>query len=99
MAATILNWVLGLLTLLLGGTNIVTLVQLRSLRAKGTYEAESVQIENLRRIIETNGEEIARLSVRLKAQEDKTDECGKKCEERLDRLEKHYKELLEKHNK
>lgn len=97
MAATILNWVLGVLTLLLGGTNIVTLVQLRSLRAKGTYEAESVQIENLRRIIETNGEEIARLSVRLKAQEDKTDECGKKCEERLDRLEKHYKELLEKH--
>ncbi len=95
MAATILNWVLGLLTLILGGTNIVTLVQLKSLRAKGAFEAESVQIANLRQIIETNGQEIARLSARLKVQEDKTDECGKKCEERLDRLERHYKELLE----
>ena len=99
MAATVLNWILGVLTLLLGGTNIVTLVQLKSLRAKGTYEAESVHIQNLQAAVQTLQSENERIENRLKAQEAKTDECGKKCEERLDRLEKHYKELLEMQSK
>lgn len=96
MAAAVLNWILGILTLLLGGTNIVTLVQLKSLKAKGNYEAESVHIQNLQAAVATLQAENERMERRLKAQEDKTDECGKRCEERLDQLEKHYKELLEK---
>lgn len=86
MATTVLNWILGILTLLLSGTNIVTFVQLKSLKAKGAYEAESVQIANLKEIIHTNGEEIQRLSQRLEAYEKKYDECGKRCQEEIERI-------------
>ena len=94
MAATILNWVLGVLTLIFGGTTLVTLVQLKSLRKKGSYEAESVGIQNLQNVIHLQGEEIARLSDRLQAQEHKTAECGQRCEERITRLQEQYDALI-----
>lgn len=87
MSQQIVTWVLGVLATILGGTNLVTLVQLRSLRAKGVHEAEAAHIANLQTIIHEQGDEISRLSIRLEAQEKKTAECGRECEERIARLQ------------
>lgn len=86
--------ILSVITLLLGGTNVVTFVQLKSLRRKGEGEADSVAIHNLQDVINLQGQEIARLSNRLQAQEDKTDECGKRCEDRITALQSKYESII-----
>lgn len=102
MSSQVLTWVLGILATILGGTNLVTIVQLRSVRAKGNYEAESVQIKNLNTIIDLTREEVQRLSSRLKAQEEeteaqkqKTSECGKRCEEQIAALQEQHNKFIE----
>lgn len=94
MGSQVLTWALGILATILGGTNLVTLVQLRSLRAKGAYEAEAAHITNLQSVIHSQGEEIGRLSTRLEAQENKTTECGKRCEERIEALQEQYDKII-----
>lgn len=86
--------VLSILTLLLTGTNIVTLVQLRSLRRKASYEADSVKIGNLQTIIGLQGEEIKRLSGRTEYLENKVQECGARCEERIVVLQQQYNDMV-----
>lgn len=86
--------ILSILTLLLGGTNIVTLAQLRSLRRKAGYEADALKIANLQKIIDVLEGEVTRLAGRLEAQENKTEECGKRCEERIAALQDRYESIV-----
>lgn len=94
MSQQILTWALGVIATILTGTNIATLVQLRSIRAKGVHEAEAAHITNLQTVIHEQGGEISRLSERLEAQEKKTSECGAKCEERITALQAQYDKII-----
>ena len=63
--ATVLNWILGCLTTLLGGANIFQWITLRSYKRVKEAEADRQEIENLRTIINTMQAEIGRLQTRL----------------------------------
>ena len=65
MVEQIVIWALGILTTLFGGLNIFQWLTLRSYKRVKVYEADRAEIENLRKIIETNQAEIGRLSQRL----------------------------------
>lgn len=95
MASTVLNWILGVLTILFAGTNIVTLVQLKSLKRKGSYEADAVRINNLQTIIDLQGEEIKRLNQRQLESETRCDEKCRRYEERIEELTNKYNSLAD----
>ena len=60
-----LNIILPIITVLLGGTNIVQLVNNRQLRRKMAAEGEQAEIQSLQLIINGNVAEIKRLQERL----------------------------------
>ena len=60
-----LNIILPIITVLLGGTNIVQLVNNRQLRRKMAAEGEQAEIQSLQLIINGNVTEIKRLQERL----------------------------------
>ena len=91
---TIAEIILSIITLLLGGTNIVTFVTLRSLKRKGNYEADGAGIANLQTVIDLQGSEIKRLSERLTAAEKKNEEDREKYEARIARLQEQYDSLV-----
>lgn len=89
-----LTTILGIVTTLLAGTNIVTLVTLRSVRRKGTYEADAVRIDNLQKIIDLQGKEIERLNTR---QVENEQHCNEKClhyEQKIEELQAKYDSLV-----
>ena len=61
MTEQILTWVLGILTTLFGGLNIFQWITLRSYKRVKAAEADRMEIENLRLVIQTMQGEIARL--------------------------------------
>lgn len=63
--------ILSLLTLLLGSGNLVQFVQMRELKRKSSAEAYQLEIDSLRKIIESNQKEIARLSTNYGELQDK----------------------------
>ena len=65
MAATILTWVLGILTTLFGGLNIFQWITLRSYKRVKAAEADRMEIDNLRSVIDSMQAEIGRLRTRL----------------------------------
>lgn len=88
------TWILGIITTLLTGTNIVTLVTLRSVRRKGSYEADAVRIDNLQKIIDLQGKEIERLTTR---QLESETHCNEKCqhyEQKIEELQNKYDSLV-----
>lgn len=84
---TTIETILSILVTLLGGTNIVTLAQLTSLKRKGSAEADQAQITSLTMIIEANQKEIARQNDRIIALESDKQEWQTK-----------YNDLYEKYN-
>ena len=88
------TWILGIITTLLTGTNIVTLVTLRSMRRKGSYEADSVRIDNLQKIIDLQVKEVERLNTR---QLESETHCNEKClhyEQKIEELQAKYNSLV-----
>ena len=61
----ILNFVLGILTILFGGLNLFQLLTFRAYKRQKNAEADSAEIESLSKIIKQNQEEIGRLNQRL----------------------------------
>lgn len=61
MTETILTWVFGILSTLFGGLNIFQWVTLRSYKRVKAAEADRMEIENLRLVIESMQGEIKRL--------------------------------------
>lgn len=94
MTAATLNFILSMVTILLTGTNIVSLVQIKSLKRKGGAEADRAEIDNLLAIITMQGNEIERLSKRLSQQEEKNDNDRKHYEERITAMQNQYDVLL-----
>ena len=64
-SATILNWVLGIVTTLLGGLNIFQLLTFNAYKRQRNAEADQEEIKSLSEIIRQNQAEIGRLSERL----------------------------------
>ena len=65
----VLTWILGILTTLFGGLNIFQWITLRSYKRIKAAEADKLEIENLRLVIQTMKEEIARLQERVEKAE------------------------------
>ena len=65
MAATVLTWILGILTTLFGGLNIFQWITLRSYKRVKAAEADRMEIDNLRSVIDSMQAEIGRLRTRL----------------------------------
>lgn len=63
--------ILTILTTLLGGGNIIQLVQLRQLKARHSAETETVAIKNMQLVIESMQAEINRLNKRVVELEDR----------------------------
>lgn len=61
MTEQIITWVLGILTTLFGGLNIFQWITLRSYKRVKAAEADRMEIENLRLVIQTMQGEISRL--------------------------------------
>lgn len=62
---TLAEILLTIATTLLGGTNILQLIQAKQLKAKLATETESVAIANMQHVIETMREEIDRLNTKV----------------------------------
>lgn len=62
---TIWEIILTIITTLLGGTNILQLIQAKQLKAKLATETESVAIANMQHVIETMRAEIDRLNTKV----------------------------------
>ena len=65
MTEQILTWVLGILTTLFGGLNIFQWITLRSYKRVKAAEADRMEIDNLRNVIDGMQAEIGRLRERL----------------------------------
>lgn len=59
--ATIINWALGIVATLFGGLNIFQWITLKSYKRVKEAEADRMEIENLRLVIQTMQGEIQRL--------------------------------------
>ena len=81
--------ILTIVTALLGGTNIVQLVNNRALRRKMEAEGEQEEIKSLQLIIDGNKEEISRL-------QDRVETLEKQYNELVDRYIKLQNELIQK---
>lgn len=71
--------ILGILTLLLTGTNIISLTQIRQLRRKTSAEADQAQIQTLNLIISSQSKEIQRLNDRVVDLETKYNALYDRC--------------------
>ena len=65
----VLTWILGILTTLFGGLNIFQWITLRSYKRVKSAEADKLEIENLRLVIDAMQKEIARLQERVEKAE------------------------------
>ena len=61
----IISLVLGILTMLFGGLNILQLLTFRAYKRQRNAEADKTEIDALRAIIDTNTAEIGRLNQRI----------------------------------
>lgn len=61
----ILNFILGILTLLFGGLNIFQMLTFRAYKRQRNAEADQAEINSLSEIIKQNQAEIGRLSQRI----------------------------------
>lgn len=84
----ILNFVLGILTLLFGGLNLFQLLTFRAYKRQKNAEADSAEIESLSKIIKQNQDEIGRLNQRLLM-----------ADKRAMEQEEKYNELYNKYDK
>ena len=87
-SATILNWVLGIVTTLLGGLNIFQLLTFNAYKRQRNAEADQEEIKSLSEIIRQNQAEIGRLSQRLID-----------ADRRATELENKYNTLYDKYDK
>ena len=91
----ILNFVLGILTLLFGGLNLFQLLTFRAYKRQKNAEADSAEIESLSKIIKQNQEEIGRLNQRLLMADKRAMEQEEKYNElynKYDRLRDEFEE-------
>ena len=84
----ILNFVLAVATLLLGGLNIFQLLTFKAYKRQRNAEADKAEIESLSEIIKQNQAEIGRLSQRLID-----------SDRRATELENKYNTLFDKYDK
>ena len=84
----ILNFTLGVLTLLLGGLNIFQLLTFKAYKRQRNAEADKAEISSLSDIIKQNQAEIGRLSERLTL-----------ADKRAVEQENRYNSLYEKYDK
>lgn len=84
----ILNFVLGILTILFGGLNLFQLLTFRAYKRQKNAEADSAEIESLSKIIKQNQDEIGRLNQRLLM-----------ADKRAMEQEEKYNELYNKYDK
>ena len=85
---TVLSWLFGIISTLLGGLNIFQWITLKSYKRVKEAEAASAEITSLSKIIEQNQAEIGRLSQRLID-----------SERRATELENKYNTLFDKYDK
>lgn len=83
-----MEWVLGIVSALLGGLNIFQLLTFRAYKRQRNAEADRAEIDSLSEIIKQNQAEIGRLSQRL-IDSDK----------RATELENKYNTLFDKYDK
>lgn len=88
MDATIVNWVLGIVTTLLGGLNIFQLLTFKAYKRERNAQADQEEIKSLSEIIRQNQAEIGRLSQRLID-----------ADRRATELENKYNTLYDKYDK
>ena len=85
---TILNFVLALFTLLLGGLNIFQLLTFKAYKRQRNAEADKAEIESLSEIIKQNQSEIGRLSERLTVADQRAMEMENKYNVLYDKWDK-----------
>ena len=85
----IIVWILGVLSTILGGLNIMQLLTFKSYKRKAGAEAYQSEINALRSIIETNQAEIGRLSQRIAL----SDKRAIEQDNRYNELSQRYYEL------
>ena len=88
MREELIRWVLGILTTLLAGTNVVTLLNNRQLRRKMSAEGYQLEIDAQQKIIDGCTKEIDRLQSRLDDSDKRYDDLREKYNE----LERKYDE-------
>ena len=69
MTEQIVIWALGILSALFGGLNIFQWLTLKSYKRVKAAEADRMEIENLRLVIDTMRSEIGRLNLRVQEAE------------------------------
>lgn len=84
----IINLVLGVVTLLLGGLNIFQLLTFKAYKRQRNAEADQAEIDSLSKIIRQNQAEIGRLQQRLND-----------ADQRATLLEKRYDAIYERWDK
>lgn len=84
----IINLVLGVVTLLLGGLNIFQLLTFKAYKRQRNAEADQAEIDSLSKIIKQNQAEIGRLQQRLND-----------ADQRATLLEKRYDAIYERWDK
>jgi predicted RNase H-like nuclease (RuvC/YqgF family) len=82
-----MEWILGIVSALLGGLNIFQLLTFRAYKRQRNAEADTAEIESLSKIITQNQAEIGRLSQRL-------NEADKRALEQ----DRRYEELMKKYD-
>ena len=68
------EWAFGILAALFGGLNILQLLTFRAYKRKAAAEADSTEIDALRKIIDANTAEIGRLQQRVEDADRKASE-------------------------
>lgn len=79
--STVLTWLFGIISTLLGGLNIFQWITLKSYKRVKEAEAASAEITSLSKIIEQNQAEIGRLSQRLNEADKRALEQDRRYEE------------------
>ena len=93
MTEQIVIWALGILTTLFGGLNIFQWFTLKSYKRVKAAEADRMEIENLRLVIDTRRSEIGRLETRVQEAERVAMENSNKYKS----LQKEFEEYKLKH--
>ena len=89
----VLTWILGILTTLFGGLNIFQWITLRSYKRVKAAEADRLEIENLRLVIDTMQKEIARLQERV----EKAEQRAQDNYDNYTELQKEFEQYKSKH--
>ena len=65
LTSQIILWALGIIATLSGGLNVMQLITFRAYKRKNNAEADNVEIDALRKIINQNTAELGRLQQRV----------------------------------